>query len=154
MIVIALWYSWCYWAVWTKDSFRWDLLLSLPSPGLHLRCSSHCKASASKLVPLNPQCLWSILKLVCFAWALEVVGRHGEGRTSDYPKGARWHWVLSWCPWTSWKAFQNEGGNHMLACSFHEGEHYNNKSWCSQRLGKILEVFVLKCWQLNVIIKD
>lgn len=26
------------------------------------------------------------------------------------------------------EAFQNEGGNHMLACSFHEGEHYNNKS--------------------------
>lgn len=26
------------------------------------------------------------------------------------------------------KLFENEGGNHMLACSFHEGEHYNSKS--------------------------
>lgn len=26
------------------------------------------------------------------------------------------------------KLFENEGRNHMLACSVHEGEHYNSKS--------------------------
>lgn len=26
------------------------------------------------------------------------------------------------------KLFENEGRNHMLACSFHEGEHYTSKS--------------------------
>jgi len=40
------------------------------------------------------------------------------------------------------KLFENEGGNHMLAM---KEMHYNSKSCCSQRLGRILEVFALKC---------
>lgn len=43
------------------------------------------------------------------------------------------------------KLFEKAGGNHILACSFNEGKHYNSKSSCNQRPAKILEIFTLKC---------
>lgn len=66
-----------------------------------------------------------MLKVVCLTWALKVVGRLGPEVILRVLGGIEF--LLGLCGIYG-KLFEKEGGNYMLACSFHEGEHYNSKS--------------------------